>query len=453
MEIARRVVAPMRGAAKAASPTAVAAPPTDTAPHEPKDAFQQADLASQPGTSAAASHGVAQGNGIEGSRHEVVVVGNGYAGLSAAIELSRYSDVAPTLIASGDHVFKTELAEGAAGKDISMSIDRLCEQHGIKLIRGWSTGHGDEAVHVRLPNEEMLEVPFHALIRAEGAVAKPVPEGVFPFNTLEDALQIRAALEARLSQSEGDVKVIVAGTGPTAKELISLRDEYGPRLSLQLVGRDLGVEDPGALAQRLGVQLTEHVDVVSLTPRGVAVRQADGVVRQLPADLVISALGNSPKAQVPVNAALQAVGENGRVFVAGDKASLVDPASQEAVRPTVLNAAREGQLAARNARAVLAGEPLGEYHQIYPGLIERWGDNYGRADLPVHLGPVRFHVRFNGRLAILSKQLLENAFRSPGGQGYLSPRGMAQGLHETLRWDSLFKKHEPGDYHGGNTSF
>lgn len=251
--------------------------------------------------------------------HRVVVLGAGYAGMAAAIQLAartkRRGEVEVTVVNARERFTeRMRLHMTATGQPLAeLSIPEVLAGTGARFVRGWVTAVDAGARVVRIDDERTL--PYDTLVYAMGAVAdtSAVPgaeEHAFTLSGAQDA----GFLADRLARL-GDGTVVVAGSGLTGIEAAAEIAERYPRLDVVLLGR----REPGAdmhpkaraylraALDRLGVRVRAGVDVVKVLPG--AVESADG--ETIAADAVLWTSGT----RVPPLAAAAglAVDDHGRV--------------------------------------------------------------------------------------------------------------------------------------------
>ncbi|MFF4960363.1 NAD(P)/FAD-dependent oxidoreductase [Streptomyces sp. NPDC001222] len=251
--------------------------------------------------------------------HHVVILGAGYAGLSAAVQLAARvtgrEDVRVTLVDAQERFTeRLRLHMAATGQQLAeLNIPELLEGTGAQFVRGWVTAVDAEAKTVRIDDER--ELPYDTLVYGLGGVADTAAlpgaeEHAHTLNSTGDA-KVLADRLARL----GSGTVVVGGSGLTGVEAAAEIAEQHPELNVVLLGR----QDPGAsmnpkagaylrsALQRLGVEVRAGVEAVKVLPDGVEL--ADGEHVAVDAVLWTSGTRVSPLAA----AAGLAVDERGRI--------------------------------------------------------------------------------------------------------------------------------------------
>ncbi|MFE4052976.1 NAD(P)/FAD-dependent oxidoreductase [Streptomyces sp. YIM B13518] len=251
--------------------------------------------------------------------HRVVILGAGYAGMAAAVQLAarvkRREDVRVTVVNAQERFTeRMRLHMAATGQRLAeLSVPELLEGTGARFVRGWVTAVDPDARTVRIDDDRTL--PYDTLVYGLGGVAgtAAVPgadEHAYTLSSAQDA----EALADRLARL-GSGTVVVAGSGLTGVEAAAEIAERYPRLRVLLLGR----QEPGAAMNpkakaylhaaldRLGVQVRAGVEVIKVLPGTVELAGAESVA----ADAVLWTSGTrtSPLAA----AAGLAVDDRGRI--------------------------------------------------------------------------------------------------------------------------------------------
>ncbi|HEY2671385.1 MAG TPA: FAD-dependent oxidoreductase, partial [Rugosimonospora sp.] len=107
--------------------------------------------------------------------HRVLILGAGYAGMSAAIQLAarvrRREDVRVTLVNPQERFTeRLRLHSLATGRQLAeMSIPKLLEGTGAQFVRGWVTAVDANAKTVRVDDNRVLH--YDTLVYGLGSVA------------------------------------------------------------------------------------------------------------------------------------------------------------------------------------------------------------------------------------------------------------------------------------------
>lgn len=370
-------------------------------------------------------------------RHRVVVIGGGFAGLTAAKALARAEVDLVMIDRRNHHLFQPLLYQvataGLSPADIATPIRSIFGgRRNVEVILGAVTGVDVAAREVLLSDRR---VPYDTLVIATGArhayFGRDDWEGVAPgLKAIEDATVIRRRIliaferaEAAMSEDERRrlLNFAVIGGGPTGVELagaiaelakvalardfhhIDPRDarvllvEAGPRL-LPAFRPSLSAHAQRAL-ERLGVEVRLGVPVTECDAQGIRIGDT-----AIPAGTIIWAAGvaASPAAtwlgvdadragRVPVTADLILAGHP-EIFVIGDTAAVAgtDGRPLPGLAPV---AKQQGAHVARTILARLAGRPLAPFRYRHLGNLA----TIGRGQAVAEFG----RLRFSGRIAWL----------------------------------------------------
>jgi NADH dehydrogenase len=265
--------------------------------------------------------------------HRVLILGAGYAGLAAAIQLAarvkNHEEVQVTLVNPQERFTeRLRLHMTAAGQRLAeMSIPELLEGTQARFVRGWVTAVDADAKIVRIDDERVLH--YDTLVYGLGSVADTaavpgVEDYAYTLNSVQDA-ELLADRLARL----GSGTVVVGGSGLTGIESAAELAERHPELNVVLVGR----QEPGAsmnpkakayllaTLDRLGVRVRSGVEVVKVLPDSAELAGGESIA----ADVFLWTSGTrvSPLAA----AAGLTVDERGRI--------VTDPALRSVSHPDV----------------------------------------------------------------------------------------------------------------------
>ncbi|WP_431911047.1 NAD(P)/FAD-dependent oxidoreductase [Nonomuraea jabiensis] len=270
----------------------------------------------------------------ETGTHRVLILGAGYAGMAAAIQLAargkRREDVQVTLVNAQERFTeRLRLHMSATGQRVAeLSIPELLEGTGARFVRGWVTAVDADAKLVRIDDDRVLH--YDTLVYGLGSVADTaavpgVEDHAYTLNSAQDA-ELLADRLARLGRL-GRGTVVVGGSGLTGVESAAEIAEQHPELDVVLLGR----QEPGAAMSpkpraylraalaRLGVRVLSGVEVVKVLPD--AVELAGGELVAADAVLWTSGTRVSPLAK----AAGLTVDERGRVVTDATLRSVSHP--------------------------------------------------------------------------------------------------------------------------------
>jgi NADH dehydrogenase len=333
----------------------------------------------------------------------VVIIGGGFAGLSAAKALAGERVDITLLDRTNHHTFQPLLYEVAtavlAPSEIASPIRWLLRKQRNVTVLLAKVDRVDPARRVVIADDGAMEVPYDYLIVATGArhayFGRPEWERFAPgLKSLEDAREIRRrfllAFEeaekcADPAEREAWLTIVIVGAGPTGVELAGVIPEVArrgivddfrridtrkTRVILLEGGPRVLPSFPPELSERARQDLTElGVDVRTGTL--VTGIDADGVQiggQRIPTHTVLWAAGNagSPLAR-SLDAPLDPVGRvkvardlsvpgHPEIFVAGDLAAF--PLSDNRLVPGVAPAAnQEGRHAAKNILRTIREDP------------------------------------------------------------------------------------------------
>jgi NADH:ubiquinone reductase (H+-translocating) len=257
------------------------------------------------------------------NRHQVVIVGSGFGGLTAAKQLKR-ADVDVTLISkTTSHLFQPllyQVATGILSEGEIAPTTRLVlrKQKNVRVLLGdvESIDLTTNSVNAKLMSIRR-EIHFDSLIVAAGAQQSYFGNDQFAtfapgMKTIDDALELRGrilgafeAAEVTTDPAERERRLtfVVVGAGPTGVELAGQIAELADRtlagafrtikpsecrvILIEGAGAVLPPMGPklGAKAQRrlekMGVEIQLNAMVTNVDYMGVAVKDKDGTERRI----------------------------------------------------------------------------------------------------------------------------------------------------------------------------
>jgi len=361
----------------------------------------------------------------------IVIVGAGFGGLRAARALA-HAPVRVTLIDKNNyHLFQPLLYQvataGISPAEIAHPVRAILRgQKNLEFVLA-------EVKNVDLPGKVLRtsvgDVAFDALILAVGGVTQyfgiaSLEENAYGLKNIDDATSVRNHLLTmfELANQETDPAVrqsmltfVVVGGGPTGVEMagaiseltrVVLAKDY-PHLNssdiqvilLEAFDKLLPAFPPELSENTVKVLRKKHVDVrfggAVADYSGTSVTLKDGSI--IPTQTVIWAAGvkaapvlgslgvaRGSLDRVPVDSTLQ-VKDYPFAFVIGDAALFTGPDGRPLpmVAPVAM---QQAEVSAKNALAVLSGQPLKEFIYKDPGSMA----TIGRRQAVVRLGKMKF---------------------------------------------------------------
>lgn len=210
------------------------------------------------------------------SKIKVVVLGGGFGGIKAALELAKHPTFDITLIS--DHrdfrYYPTLFHAATGGKTAASSIPlrEIFADKNVRLVV--DSARQVDRRHAKVVTALDKAYPYDRLIVALGVVTnyfgiKGLEKYAFGIKTLDEALRLRDHLHRQLVEGgEPDLNYIIIGGGPTGVELAGTLPRYLKRV-----------------AKWHGVPLKKvHIDLVEAAPRllpRMSVRYSRAVTKRL----------------------------------------------------------------------------------------------------------------------------------------------------------------------------
>ena len=373
----------------------------------------------------------------------VLILGGGFGGIYAAIELERAlrdrDNVNITLVTRDNYFLFTPMLHEVAASDLEMNtiINPL-----RKLLRRVKTFTGNiEKINLERRcvtvthgfDRHVHELPYDHLIIALGSGTNffglpGVQDAALTIKTLNDAIELRNRLITHLEEANSEcaagerqplLTFVVVGAGFAGVETLggindfvraairfypNLAPEYvhtilisSDEFILPELGSKLGAYAQRKLAAR-GVEIITRTRVTAV--RDGLVELSDG--RTIPATTLIWAAGNAPNplvtalptpksgGRILVNEHLEVQGFPG-VWALGDCASIPDSETGGFHPATAQHAIREGRCAARNVAADIVGGRKRSFSFSTLGRLAAIGRRTGVANI--------FGLNFSGFLA------------------------------------------------------
>jgi NADH dehydrogenase len=349
------------------------------------------------------------------TRHQVVVIGGGYAGALAANHLRMRADVEITLVnPRPDFVERVRLHQLVAGTaEATVSYGDLLGA-GVRLVVDSATLIDTAARVVRLASGGTLD--YDHVIYAVGstaAVPAAVPgaaEFAYPIAEYEGARRLRT----RLAELAVDAPITVVGGGLTGIETAAELAEQGRAVTMVCGGTLISaVSSPGRRyaarwLSRHGVTVREADRVTQVRPGAIVL--ADGTVRSsaltiwatgfgVPELAAASGLRTDPLGRLLTDETLTSL-DDARVVAAGDAAA---PSG----RPLRMSCQAAGPLGAQAANTVLshiAGTEPAVINQALTGSCVSLGRNAAMRQLARKDDSV-VNVYIGGRPGAMIKEL------------------------------------------------
>ncbi len=305
---------------------------------------------------------------------DVLVIGNGIAGLATAVEARRYAPDADILIATEQNhptINTPALKQFGAGL---LELDQLLaypagteRQLGIGIVNLRATTLDTAARRVTLADGQVVK--YGRLLLATGSKPAGLPatcpgrnfDGVLTLHRLEDYLDLRRRLPAASS-------VVVIGGGYHAAETAMLLRHWKLRVTWLIRGQTFLSKQLDEVAsdmlvrhiQRLGVDVRLETELAGVVGR---IGTVAGVVTTnqqfIPCQMVIVCTGAAPAVELAQGTGVSLNLRNGlkvnprlqtgvpEVFAAGDVAAVLDPQTgRHEPRAQWYSAFQQGRLAA-----------------------------------------------------------------------------------------------------------
>jgi NADPH-dependent 2,4-dienoyl-CoA reductase/sulfur reductase-like enzyme len=345
-------------------------------PFDPASTFKRPSLSRADGPTTGAQTAMRT---LRSGRADILIVGNGIAGLTAAVEAREYAPDASILIVTEQNhptINTPALKQFGAGR---IEVDQL-PAYPPGMERDVGIGIANlrvERVDIRAGAVELGDgqrIKYGRLLLATGAEPTSLPpdcpgrnfDGVMTLHTLRDYQDLRRRLEA-----VGSV-VVIGGGYHAAETAIMLRHRH-LRVTWLVRGRGIlsGELDTPASdillrhIERLGVDVRLETELAGVVGRmGAAVGVVTSAQEFIPCQLVIACIGVRPDVALVKDTGLAATSARGvqvnerlqtrapNIFAAGAVAAVLDPQTgQHVPRGQWYFAFQQGRLAG----ALLAG--------------------------------------------------------------------------------------------------
>ena len=379
----------------------------------------------------------------------VVILGGGFAGVTAASELERLlgadRSVSLTLVSETNALLFTPMLAEVAGSCLEpthISTPIRTSLRRTRVVRNTVRSVNLAEQKVVLAGDPPVDLPYDHLVMALGAVTNHlgmagVARHTLGFKTLREAIHIRnqvidaferAEMEADPTLRRELLSFVVAGGGFAGVELAGALNDFARGMLADypsLRSEDLSVVlvHPGdRLLPELSPSLAAYA-LARMAARGVTFLLGERVADARPGAFVLKSgreirgrtlmwtAGSAPnpllrslglelskRGAVVVDRHL-AVPLHPGIWAAGDGAAVSDARTGEPCPPTAQFALREARLLARNLHASLGGRSLTPFHFNALGALCVVGHHTACAEMRVPF--TRRHLRFSGLLAWL----------------------------------------------------
>ncbi len=192
-------------------------------------------------------------------KHHVLIVGGGFSGIKAALELSKNEGVAVTLLTDRPTfryyptLFHT--ATGGLHKQSSIPLDQILPLDRVTLAIG--TADKLDREHKAVHTKQGHIIPYDTLVLALGSVTnyfgiKGLPEYAYGIKSGAEAERFKAHLHRQLTEDKTpDVNYVIVGAGPTGIELAGALPSY-----IRSIMKNHGIKHKAV-----------HIDLIEAAPR------------------------------------------------------------------------------------------------------------------------------------------------------------------------------------------
>lgn len=193
------------------------------------------------------------------SKHHVLVVGGGFGGVKAALELSQYDNIAVTLLSDRPtfryypSLFHT--ATGGLHQQSSIPLEKILPSDKVTLALG--TAYTLDREHKAVHTKEGHIIPYDTLILALGTVTnyfgiKGLQDFAYGIKSGPEVQRFKAHLHQQLiDEHQPDLNYVVVGAGPTGIELAGALPGY-----LRKIMKNHGIRHKAI-----------HIDLIEAAPR------------------------------------------------------------------------------------------------------------------------------------------------------------------------------------------
>jgi NADH dehydrogenase len=168
------------------------------------------------------------------AREKVLIVGGGFGGVKAALELAHDDRFKVTLISDQPYLryYPTlyHTATGGKGANSNIPLARLFENKSVQVVHGKAVAVDKKAKVVTTESQQTFE--YDTLIIALGVVTnyfgiKGLPEFSYGIKSITEANRLKAHLHQQLiDDKKPDLNYVIIGAGPTGIELAGALPGY-----------------------------------------------------------------------------------------------------------------------------------------------------------------------------------------------------------------------------------
>lgn len=329
-------------------------------------------------------------------RHEIVVIGGGYAGVMAALNAAGRTSKAAVRIRIinpvDQFVERIRLHQIAAGRPVKrLRLQHLLRGKGIELVQGMVTQIDPDAQQVKIEGEHGSQtLGYDTLIYALGStIDRDQVQGARDYAdvlTGKDALR----LFDRLKNTAAGGRVIICGGGLTGIEAAAEIAEAHPALHVSLltegvVGMHLSEKGRAHVRHsfaRLGIELHEHTSIERITADAVNTSQGSFPYQvcvwagafSVPMLARNSGIAVNERGQILTDAYLRSV-SHPSIMAAGDSA--VPVSHPFPLRMACATAMPMGSAAGENAARLAKNQPLKPFQMAFAAVCVSLGRRDG----------------------------------------------------------------------------
>ncbi|HEY1835241.1 MAG TPA: FAD-dependent oxidoreductase [Candidatus Saccharimonadales bacterium] len=193
------------------------------------------------------------------NKQHVLIIGGGFGGVKAALELCEWADVAVTLLSDQpDFRYNPSLYHTATGglrAQSSIALEKILPTDKVTL----ALGHAEklDRKHKTITTQEGHIIPYDMLVLALGSVTnyfgiEGLQEFSFGIKSMEEVEEFKNHLHTQLTADhKPDLNYVIVGAGPTGIELAGALPEY-----LHKIMRTHGINHRAV-----------HIDLIEAAPR------------------------------------------------------------------------------------------------------------------------------------------------------------------------------------------